>query len=137
MGVYGNLLSAFPELKRRIAVWTNPDRSDLRYIVGIFLPTSGDMLKRWQYSKGQGLGRAGGSAIDFSCDDELFVSRRYIDKVNLGDYFLDPDEQAVSRITGKEQWQHSGSFTMFTTQRVTGPDLGQSVPLQVKEATFA
>ena len=138
MGVYGNMLASFPELKRRLKVWTREDKSDLREVVGIYMATAGDRLVRKQYAKTAGYGRSAGSAIDYTCDDELFVSRAYLDKIGVGDYIEDPDDHAISKIVGKEQWVFQGSFVMFTTQRVSGAIDGEHTEkLQIKEAQFA
>lgn len=130
MGVYGNLLSHFPELYRRIQVWTSPDKSDLRTITGVYLPTKGDKLKRWKFSNR-------GSAIDYSDDDQLFVHTRYRDQIKEGDYFYDPDDNHICRVMGDQNFSHPGGFIVFNVERVTGANHDQQGTLEVKEATFA
>lgn len=130
MGVYGNLLTAFPELYRRIEVWTSPDKSDIRTITGVYLPTKGDKLKRWKFSNR-------GSATDYSDDDQLFVSQTFRDKVHVGDYFYDPDEHDLHRVMGEQDFNHPGGFIVFSTEHVTGATADHTEELQVKEATFA
>lgn len=130
MGVYGNLLTHFPELYRRIEVWTNPDKADKRTVVGVYLPSKGDKLKRWKFS-------SRGTAIDISSDDVLFVLSRYRDKVREGDYFYEPDQQRIMRVMGEQDFSHPGGFIVFTVERVTGATVDQQDRLEVKEAYFA
>jgi len=130
MGVYGNLLTAFPELYRRIPVWTKEDKSDIRDIVGIYLPSKGGLLKRWKYSNR-------GSASDYRNDDQLFVSIKFKDSVHIGDYFYDPDDGELCRIMGDLNYRHPGGFVVYTTEKVTGATVDHDEKLTVKEATFA
>lgn len=137
MGVYGNLLSAFPELYRKITIWTAPDKSDARDIVGVYLPTRGDKLKRFNFSNKSGASDYNSTAIDYSDDDQLFVGQSYRKMVHVGDYFYDPDENDIHRIMGEVDYNHPGGFMVFTTERVTGATIDHQEPLQVKEAQFA
>lgn len=130
MGVYGYLLSAFPELNRRIEVWTKPDKSDIRTIVGVFLPTKGDKLKRWKFSNR-------GSATDYTDDDELYVSVKFQEQIHIGDFFYDPEEHDIHRIMGTRNFNHPGGFMVFSTERLTGATCDQQGELTVKEASFA
>lgn len=130
MGVYGNLLAAFPELMRTIRIWTKADQSDIRAIRGIYMPTRGDRLSAQKYT-------SRGKAIQYFEDDCLFVSRYYISKVDIGDYFYEPEEGHITRIVGKASWQFEGAFTRFITERVTGATVDKQEPLKVKEAQFA
>ncbi len=136
MGVYGNFLSAFPELTRKIQVWTKQDKSDIRTIAGVYLPTKGDKLKRWQYSKAQGLGRAGGSAIDYSDDDILYVDSRWCDRIAVGDYLGDPDGKDIHRVMGERDFAHAGGFKVFATERLTGATVEDTEELKIKDADF-
>lgn len=130
MGVYGNLLSHFPELYRRIDVWTQADKRDKRTVSGVYLPTKGDKLKRWKFSNR-------GSAVDYSDDDELYIPVKFRHKVHIGDYFYDPDAHDIHRIMGQRDFNHPGGFMVFSTERVTGATVDQHEELVVKEATFA
>ena len=130
MSVYGNLLTAFPELYRTIQVWTAADKSDTRTVTGVFLPTKGDALSRWKFSNR-------GSATDYKGDDWLFISVVYKDKVKEGDYFYSPDDGTICRIMGGQDFRHEGGFVAYRTERVTGADHDQTERLNVKEATFA
>ena len=136
MGVYGNFLSAFPELYREIQVWTKWDKSDIRSITGVYLPTKGDRLKRMNFSNKAGFSDYSSTAVDYIDDDELFVSQTFKDKVAIGDYFYDPDEHDIHRIVAEVDYTHPGSFKVFTTERVTGATVDQTEKLVVKEPTF-
>lgn len=136
MGVYGNFLSAFPELYRTIEIWTKPDKSDIREIAGVYLPTKGDKLKRFNFANKAGMSDYNATAIDYIDDDQLFISQTFRDKVVIGDYFYDPDEHDIHRIIGEIDFMHAGSFKVFTTERVTGATVDQTEKLVVKEARF-
>lgn len=137
MGVYGNLLSAFPELYRRLEVWTQRDRSDVRIITGIYIPTSGNKLKRFIFTNRRGLSDYGSSAIDYSDNDRLFIPSIFRDKIHIGDYVHDPDEMEEHRIMGEIDYTHAGGYIIFDTERVTGANCRQDDPLTIKEAQFA
>lgn len=136
MGVYGNFLSAFPELLRTIHVWTKDDKSDTRSIAGVFLPTKGGKLKRYTFSNKAGFSDYNSTAIDYTDDDQLIVGRTFKDKVRIGDFFDDPDDMSIHRITGEVDYMHSGSFIVFITERVNGATSQHTEMLQVKEAAF-
>lgn len=130
MGVYGNLLSAFPELMRTITVWTKSDKSDSRQIRGVYMPTRGDRLKNQKYT-------SRGQAVQYFEDDCLFVGYSFISKVDIGDYFYEPTEGHITRIVGRADWQFEGGFTRFIAERVTGANVDQQEDLQIKGAEFA
>lgn len=130
MSVYGDMLLAFPELMRPVVVWTNPDQSDKRTIQGVFIPTQGDQLKRWKFSNR-------GSALDYSDKDQLFIHVSFKDRVTVGDYFRDLDDNDIRRIVGRQDFNHPGGFMVFTTERLTGATCDQTEQLEVKGASFA
>lgn len=130
MGVYGDLLTAFTELYREIPVWTQLDKSDMRIVVGVYIPTKGDKLKRWKFGNR-------GSAIDYADDDQLFLDEEECQRVHIGDYFYDPDEKDMHRIMGERDYQFTGGFRVFDTERVTGATVDHDEALVVKEASFA
>lgn len=129
MGVYGNLLREFPELKRRIQTWSKEDKSDSHYIVGVYIPTKGDILKRWKFGNR-------GSAINYSDDDTLYVNMKQL--IDVGDYFYDPDTNSgdIHRVVGLVNYGHPGGFRIYKTERVTGATVDQQEELKVKEAEF-
>lgn len=130
MAVYGNMLSAFPELMRTITVWTAKDKSDARTIRAVYLPSKGDTLKRQKFTnRGQG--------IEYFEDDYLYVGRRFADKIDIGDYFEEPNAGHISRAVGRADYVHEGGFVAYITERVTGATIATSEPLEVKEAQFA
>lgn len=130
MGVYGNLLTAFPELLRRIPVWTKSDKSDLRDISGIYLPAKGGVLNRWKFSNR-------GTASDYKDSNRLFVSVKYKDDIHVGDYFYEPDDGTMCRVMGDQDYRYEGGFTVFPVEKITGATSDQPDKLDVKEATFA
>lgn len=130
MAVYGNFLTAFPELLRTIEVFTKEDKSDLRRIRGVYMPTRGDRLLRQKFT-------SRGKAVDYFEDDCLFVSWTYKDVVEAGDYFYSPHDKSLQRIVGKADWSFEGGFIRFTTEKVTGYNVDQQDDLKVKEAEFA
>lgn len=129
MAVYGNLLNAFPELMRTIEVFTKEDKSDLRKIRGVFMPTRGDKLSQQKYTNR-------GKAIQYFEDDCLFVGHTYVSKIKPGDYFYEPNGGYLSRIVGQAEWQFEGGFTRFVTERVTGASVDDTEDLAVKEPRF-
>ena len=133
MSVYGNMLTIFPELFRSITVWTAPNESsekqNERVIRGVFLPTRGDKLEYQKYSNR-------GRAIQYYEDDHLFVGPSYISKIDIGDFFYDPDDKNIHRIVGRMNLQFQGGYTCFTTERVTGSTIDHTEELKVKEAVY-
>lgn len=130
MSVYGGFLTAFPELMRTIEVFTKEDKSDLRHIRGVYMPTRGDKLDRQKFT-------SRGKAVQYFEDDCLFVSWTYKDVVDIGDYFYEPIEKHLSRIVGRADWSFEGGFIRFVTERVTGANVDTTERLEVKEAQFA
>lgn len=130
MGIYGNLLSAFPELVRSITIFTKADKSDLHIIRAVYMPTKGDRLVSQKITNR-------GKGIQYFGNDCLFVSRHWRDKVHIGDYFYSPQASELCRIVGMTDWQFEGGFTRFVTERVTGSTFEQTEELVVKEAEFA
>lgn len=130
MGVYGNLLSAFPELSRTIYVFSKEDKSDMHRIRGVYMPTQGDRLVSQKITNR-------GKSLQYFGNDSLFVSRYWRDKVQIGDYFHSPQDDSLCRITGMTDWQFEGGFTRFVTERVTGSTFEKTEELKVKEAEFA
>lgn len=130
MSVYGGFLTAFPELMRTIEVFTKEDKSDLRRIRGVYMPTRGDSLKSQKFTNR-------GKAVQYFEDDCLFVSWTYKDVVDVGDYFYEPNSGYLNRIVGRADWSFEGGFMRFITERVTGASVDNTETLEVKEAQFA
>lgn len=129
MAVYGNLLSAFPELMRTIKVFTKEDRSDLRTIRAVYMPTKGDTLVRQKITNR-------GTAIQYFGSDCLFVPKYWRSKIDIGDYFYSPQDSALCRVVGMTDWQYEGGFTRFVTERMSGTAVDDTEELKVKEAQF-
>ena len=133
MSVYGNMLAIFPELFRTITVWTEAnepgEKENERVIRGVFMPTRGDRLAYQKYSNR-------GRAIQYYEDDHLFVTKKYADKIGVGDFFYEPENKHIHRIVGAVDLQYMGAYTCFTTERVTGTTIDHTENLDVKEATF-
>ena len=111
MGVYGEMLAVFPELLRKLTVWTKEDKSDERTIRGAFMPTRGDRLEYQKYANR-------GKAIQYYEEDRLFVSRHYSDKIDIGDFFYDPDGGHIHRIVEQMNLVQRGGDVCVTTWRV-------------------
>lgn len=130
MSVYGGFLTAFPELHRSLKVFTKEDKSDIRTIRAVYMPTRGDRLERQKFT-------SRGKALQYFEDDSLFVGKAFIDKIRVGDYFYSPNDETLQKVVGQAEWQFEGGFTRFVTERVTGTNVDQQDELKVKEAQFA
>ena len=130
MGVYGNFLTPFPELKERLTVWTLDDRSDERTIIGIYMTTGGGGIKRKKYTSGN-------TSLDIQDSDELYVSHKYDDKIKVGDYFLRGKDSRIYRVINEKPYDMAAGYHWFDVERVTGATPDKNVPLPVKEGYFA
>lgn len=134
MSVYGNMLSAFPELMRTIEVWSAPnegtEKQNVHNIRAVYLPTRGDRLEYQKYSNR-------GRAIQYFEDDHLFVPYTYHSQVQIGDFFKEPDSGYIHRIVGEMPLTYVGGYACFTTERVTGTTIEQQEDLVIKEPEFA
>ena len=130
MSVYGNSLSAFPELKERLKVWTKEDRSDERSIVAVYMTTEGGGVKRRKYTSGN-------TSLDIVDSDDLYVDHRYKNLINVGDYFQRKDDSFIYRIINRKPYDIAAGYLWFDVERVTGatPDKNEALP--VKEGYFA
>ena len=134
MAVYGDVLTAFPELMRTIHVWSAPNnatqKQNERTIRGVFMPTHGDRLEYQKYSNR-------GKAIQYYEEDHLFVRGKYASMVEIGDFFEEPEGGHIHRILGQMNLVFQGGYKCFTTERVTGTTIDKTEELKVKEAQFA
>ena len=130
MGVYGNFLLAFPELKERIKVWTKEDRSDERDIVAIYMTTEGGGIKRRKYTSGN-------TSLDIVDSDDLYVDHKYKASINVGDYFQRKNDSLIYRVINRKPYDMAAGYLWFDVERVTGatPDKDEALP--VKEGYFA
>lgn len=125
MGVYGSFLTAFPELSERLDVMTKDGVKGV--IKGVYIPSRGDGIDRKNDGKHSWVG-------DIMADDNLFVSRRYLDKIDIGTYVYRKND--TFKVIKKQDFDKSGSFTVFELQRVQGATLEQDAPLNIKAGKY-
>ena len=130
MGVYGNFLLAFPELKERLKVWTKEDRSDERNIVAIYMTTEGGGIKRRKYTSGN-------TSLDVVDSDDLYVDHKYKALINVGDYFQRKHDSFIYRVINRKPYDIAAGYLWFNVERVTGATLDKNEALPVKEGYFA
>lgn len=128
MAVYGNLLSAFPELFRNIKAWTKPDKSDERVIRGVYMPKKGSSLQRQKMT-------SRGKVIQ-GFDDDILYTYSSAD-IKEGDWIESPHDGNIMRVMGTADWGFEGGYKSFRIEKVTGATVDQQEQLQVKEAQFA
>lgn len=129
-GVYGSFYEEFPELVERFHVWTAEDRSDERFITGIYIPTKGSGIKRRKYTSGN-------TALDITNIDEIYISRKYDGQVKEGDYIQKINDNLIMRITNNVPYDRAAGYRAYKVELVTGTTYDKDQPLNVKEATFA
>lgn len=129
-GVYGSFYEEFPELVERFHVWTAEDRSDERFITGIYIPTKGSGIKRRKYTSGN-------TALDITDIDEIYISRKYDGQVKEGDYIQKINDNLIMRITNNVLYDRAAGYGVYKVELVTGTTYDKDQPLNVKEATFA
>lgn len=130
MGVYGNFLSAFPELMETVQVWTKQDKSDIRLIRCMFVDDKMRGLARRKYTSGN-------TAHDIEDDDTMYVSVKYKDKIHVGDYFHRTGSPYTERVMRGEDYIKQAGYKMYMTERVTGATADKDQSLPVKEPYFA
>lgn len=129
-GVYGDFVECFRELYEVHDVWTNPDKSDLRHISAIYLPSKGDELKRRKYTSGN-------TALDVQDRDVIYVSISFRDKIKVGDYIQKVGDPYFMRVAGDLPYEKAAGYMVFTVERVTGETPDKDEELGVKEGRFA
>lgn len=129
-GVYGDFLEVFPEIAETFSVWTKEDKSDIRHIRAVYIPTKGGGLKRRKYTSGN-------TALDIQEQDNLFVLSIYRDKVAVGDYIQREGDPYLMRLTNDVPYDKAAGYMVFVIERVTGATPFHDEELKVKEATFA
>lgn len=112
MGIYGNMLLAFPEQFRTIEVyemepkhnggWTEP--TGRRQVSGIYQNTTGDQIKD---SNGN-LARAAG--LEFWTQDNTLAG------------FFTQINSDVYRFVSNNNWETEGGFFRYSLQKVVGND---------------
>lgn len=130
MGVYGNFLLAFPELKERIKVWSKEDHSDERNIVAIYMTTEGGGIKRRKYTSGN-------TSLDIVDSDDLYVDYKYKSFINVGDYFQRKNDPFTYRVISCKPYDRASGYLWFDVERVTGATSDKDEALPVKEGYFA
>lgn len=137
MGVYGNFLDSFSELLEKVQVWTAEDKSDLRVITGVSIPTNGSKLDRYRYSEGTLLSaRYNGSAAVLESEMHLYVPARYDGSVNVGDYVTSPATGEQMRVLQKVRYIKQAGYFILYLQSVVGATAEDTTPLPIKEAVY-
>ena len=129
-GVYGSFIENFPELYESFIVWTKEDKSDVRTVRGIYMPSNGDTIKRRKYTSGN-------TALDIKEVDEFYISRKYDNYVKTGDYIQKVKDNIIRRLTGVVPYDKAAGYRIYVVERVTGTTTDKNEELNIKEATFA
>lgn len=129
-GVYGDFIEYFQELYEVHTVWTAPDKSDIRKIQAVYIPTEGDTLRRRKYTSGN-------TAHDVQDKDLIYVSAVFRNKIKVGDYIQKDGDPYFMRVTGDVPFTKAAGYMVFTVERVTGSTPDKNKPLGVKEGYFA
>ena len=102
-GVYGSFIENFPELYESFIVWTKEDKSDVRTVRGIYMPSNGDTIKRRKYTSGN-------TALDIKEVDEFYISRKYDNYVKTGDYIQKVKDNIIRRLTGMVPYDKAAGY---------------------------
>ena len=129
-GVYGSFIENFPELYESFIAWTKEDKSDVRTVRGIYMPSDGDIIKRRKYTSGN-------TALDIKEVDEFYISRKYDNYVKTGDYIQKVKDNIIRRLTGVVPYDKAAGYRIYVVERVTGTTTDKNEELNIKEATFA
>ena len=129
-GVYGSFIENFPELYESFIVWTKEDKSDVRTVRGIYMPSDGDTIKRRKYTSGN-------TALDIKEVDEFYISRKYDNYIKTGDYIQKVKDNIIRRLTGMVPYDKAAGYRIYVVERVTGTTTDKNEELSIKEATFA
>ena len=129
-GVYGSFIENFPELYESFIVWTKEDKSDVRTVRGIYMPSNGDTIKRRKYTSGN-------TALDIKEVDEFYISRKYDNYVKTGDYIQKVKDNIIRRLTGMVPYDKAAGYRIYVVERVTETTTDKNEELSIKEATFA
>ena len=129
-GVYGSFIENFPELYESFIVWTKEDKSDVRTVRGIYMPSNGDTIKRRKYTSGN-------TTLDIKEVDEFYISRKYDNYVKTGDYIQKVKDNIIRRLTGVVPYDKAAGYRIYVVERVTGTTTDKNEELNIKEATFA
>lgn len=129
-GVYGSFLESFPELVESFLVWTKEDKSDVRTVRAVYMPSKGSGLKRRKYTSGN-------TALDISGNDDFYISNKYANLVKEGDYVEKKGDNIIMRLTELVPYDKAAGYRVFKIEKVTGTTVDKDQNLNVKEAVFA
>ena len=124
-GVYGDFLTAFPELFRTI------EFRDGRKIRGILVDTTNANIFR------QKTGNKSTSVLDMNNYSKLYIPTKTAKTIKESDRFVHPEEGYEMTIVGRVPYNQPAGYSVFLAERVSGADSTQTEQLQVKEAYFA
>lgn len=128
--VYGSFIEHFAELRKAYDVWNKEDKSDVRRITAVFIPTKGDGLHRQKYTSGN-------TAIDARSNDTLFIKTRYKSQIKEGDYVQKVHDNITMRVLKRLPYDDAAGYFICTIERLTGTTPDKTEDLPVKEAVFA
>lgn len=129
-GVYGTFIEEFSELLEPFHVWTKNDRSDLRHVKAILMPNKGSGIKRRKYTSGN-------TALDITSSDDFYISRKYDDRVKVGDYISKIHDNITMRLVSEVPYDKAAGYRIYTIEVVTGSTPDKDEKLVVKEAYIA
>lgn len=129
-GVYGSFIELFPELFESFHIWTLEDKSDLRTVRAILMPSKGDSLKRKKYTSGN-------TALDILRSDDFYISRKYDSQVKIGDYVQHIGDNSIMRLTGEVPYDRPAGYRIYNIELVTGSTPDKNESLNVKDPYIA
>lgn len=128
MGVYGNFLNAFPELKRKITLFNEGDTKSEAIIAIYFDDNMVGMV-------GVKVGKQN-TVVDIKDCGVLYVPTQYSSKVEIGDYLHNPWTKELMRITKRLAYDYIAGYGTWQVDKVTGSTFEQGEDHKIKEATF-
>lgn len=123
-GVYGNFLTAFPELFDTIKF------RDGKTIRGILVDNKNANIFR------QKVGNKSTNVLDLDNLSYVYVNTDTARKIKEGDRFIHPEYGYEMNVTGRVSHSKAAGYTILKVERVTGADSTQTEELKVKEPLF-
>lgn len=126
MGVYGNFLNAFPELKRKVDCWNDKAKYT---VVAIYFDNNMVGMRGFKTGKQN-------TVVDVVDQGVLYIAQQYTTLVSIGDYCRNPFTQELMRITKRLAYDYMAGYGTWQVERVTGPTEDHDEQLKVKGARF-
>ena len=118
MIVYGDVLTAFPELLQNLHFWEGVPEVGGGYKIGQEVEVSGILLNTASGQHFMSKDYGGGLALDIENEDLLWV--QYDAPVRLGLFFHHPYDGTVHRVVKQWDRNQAGGYKRFVTERVNG-----------------